>query len=101
MIAGRILAGWGKISGHEQHGETEDEHEPGKQSVSLLAGPTAVLLAIGLIQCDRVGTLAAQVASALMAQAVPLPPVLQDGWGSWAWNSAANTCRVCWSTGSR
>ena len=43
-IAGRIFAGWGKIPGHEQHGETEDEHEPGEQPVSLLAGPAAVLL---------------------------------------------------------
>lgn len=88
-IAGRIFAGWGKIAGHEQHGETEDEHEPGEQPVSLLAGPAAVLLAIGLIQWDRGGALASQAASALMAQAVQPPPVLQDGWGPWIAMAAA------------
>ncbi|MGI4794964.1 MAG: complex I subunit 5 family protein [Janthinobacterium lividum] len=88
-IAGRIFAGWGKIPGHEQHGETEDEHEPGDQPVSLLAGPAAVLLAIGLIQWDRGGALASQAASALMAQAVQPSPVLQDGWGPWIAVAAA------------
>lgn len=88
-IAGRIFAGWGKIPGHEQHGETEEEHEPGEQPVSLLAGPAAVLLAIGLIQWDHGGALASQAASALMAQSVQPPPVLQDGWGPWIAMAAA------------
>ena len=88
-IAGRIFAGWGKMPGHEQHGETEEEQEPGEQPVLLLAGPAAVLLALGLMQWDHNGAWASRAAAALMAQAGQAPPVLHESIGPWIAMAAA------------
>lgn len=88
-MAGRIFVGWGKMSGDEQHGETEDEQEPGDEPVLLLAVPAAVLLVLGLIQWDHGGELANRAAAALMAQPVQPPPVLHESLGPWIAMAAA------------
>lgn len=88
-IAGRIFGGWGKMSGHERHGETEEEREPGEQPVSLLAGPAAVLLVIALMPWDQAGAWAGRAAAALMAQPAQPPPVLHGDWGPWIAMAAA------------
>ena len=88
-MAGRIFAGWGEVSGHEQHGETEEEQEPGGQPVWLLASPATVLLGLGLIGWDTEGGLAGRAASALMARPETAAPVLQASAGPWIAVAAA------------
>ena len=88
-MAGRIFAGWGELPGDEQHGETEEEQEPGEQPVWLLAAPAVVLLALGLIDWDGDGGLASRAASALMARPQMTPPTLHDSPGPWIAVAAA------------
>ena len=82
-MAGRIFAGWGEMPGDEQHGETEDEQEPGHQPAWLLASPAVVLLGLGLIGWDGEGGLASRAASALMARPETAPPTLHGSYGPW------------------
>ena len=88
-MAGRIFAGWGEVSGHEQHGETEKEQEPGHQPVLLLAAPAVVLIVLGLIDWDREGALASRAAGALMARPESPAPMLQASSGPWIAVAAA------------
>ena len=82
-MAGRIFAGWGEMAGDEQHGESEDEQEPGDQPVLLLAAPAVVLLGLGLIGWDGAGALASHAAAALTGRPDTAPPVLHGSAGPW------------------
>ncbi len=88
-MAGRIFAGWGELAGDEEHGETEEEHEPGDQPVLLLAAPAVVLLVLGMIGWDNEGAWAARAAAALMGQANAPPPALHGSPGPWLAVAAA------------
>lgn len=88
-VAGRIFAGWGEMPGDEQHGETEEEQEPGQQPVLLLAGPPAVLLVLGLIGWDDAGGFAARAAAGLMLRPDEMSPPLHGSAGPWIAMTAA------------
>ena len=82
-VAGRIFIGWGEEAGHEQHGETEEEQEPGQQPVLLLAFPAVLLVVVGAISWDHAGQFAAAAASALMlrpSSPAPMMPGSIDPW---------------------
>ena len=82
-VAGRVFVGWGELAGNEQHGETEDEREPGQQPVLLLAMPAVVLVTLGAIPWDHSGSMAARAASALMLQPAGAAPVLHASISPW------------------
>ena len=87
--AGRIFWGWGEVPGQEQHGETEEEQEPGQQPVLLLAAPAAVLVVLGAVPWDAAGRFAGRAASALMLAGMGPGPELHASALPWVAVAAA------------